>query len=392
MAQAPFRGLTYLDLDAANAITKVNSAFNNLVRGISGFILISIAGTGTYTLTDTNDDDEAKHGLIIFTGVLTGNRAIVFPTLGRTYLLVNATTGAFTVTCRTSGGTGVAISQGTAVWTYFDDQDDDIHAATGIGETNTVSNIGTGGIGIYKQKTGVNFELRTINAASSKITVALDGANNEVDVDADPTAIAAGIDLGDLATRDFADLENVPDAEADGATKGIAAFDASDFDDDGSGIIAIDYTNAQKATGAQPGFLTAADWNTFNNKLGGYRTTLLSDIQTNVFEIELTANTSMSGWLTAVIIARDASNDMQHLMQEVFFNAINKGGVYTLDVMVRPDEWLSVTAGTLTATWALTSGASKAIMSVTPAGSLTETTYELRYTLINFSTQHISYF
>ena len=78
-------------------------------------------------------------------------------------------------------------------------------------------------------------------------------------------------------------------------------------------------------------------------------------------------------------------------MQEIFFNAINKAGVYTLDVMIRPDEWLSVTAGTLTATWTLTSGANKATMSITPAGSLTETTYEVRYSLINFSTQTITF-
>ena len=41
----------------------------------------------------------------------------------------------------------------------------------GEGESNTVSNIGTAGVGIYKQKVGVNFELKKLNAGSSKITV-----------------------------------------------------------------------------------------------------------------------------------------------------------------------------------------------------------------------------
>lgn len=54
------------------------------------------------------------------------------------------------------------------------------------GEANTASNVGVGGIGIFKQKTGVDLQLRNINAGSPKITVALDGANNEVDVDAVP--------------------------------------------------------------------------------------------------------------------------------------------------------------------------------------------------------------
>lgn len=57
----------------------------------------------------------------------------------------------------------------------------------------------------------------------------------------------------------------VVDAAADGSTKGRAAFTAADFNA-ASGVISIDYTNAQKATGSVPGFLAAADWTTFNNK------------------------------------------------------------------------------------------------------------------------------
>jgi hypothetical protein len=58
---------------------------------------------------------------------------------------------------------------------------------------------------------------------------------------------------------------SITDAAADGVTKGAAAFTANDFNAS-SGVISIDYTNAQKATGAQPGLLTAADWTTFNTK------------------------------------------------------------------------------------------------------------------------------
>lgn len=62
---------------------------------------------------------------------------------------------------------------------------------------------------------------------------------------------------------------SVNNAAADGTTKGAATFTASDFNDNGSGVISIDYTNAQKASSSQPGFLTAADWQTFNNKGAG---------------------------------------------------------------------------------------------------------------------------
>jgi len=51
------------------------------------------------------------------------------------------------------------------------------------GEVNTVSNIGVAGVGIFKQKTGVDFELKKINAGSSKVTITDDTTNNEVDID-----------------------------------------------------------------------------------------------------------------------------------------------------------------------------------------------------------------
>ena len=60
-------------------------------------------------------------------------------------------------------------------------------------------------------------------------------------------------------------LTNKPDALADGATKGISAFYANDFNST-SGVITIDYGNAQKATDSQAGFLSATDWSTFNGK------------------------------------------------------------------------------------------------------------------------------
>ncbi|WP_414575322.1 hypothetical protein [Anabaena sp. CCY 9402-a] len=60
---------------------------------------------------------------------------------------------------------------------------DDLLGEAGGGEANTASNVGVGGVGIFKQKAGVNFELRNINAGSNRITVTLDATNNEVDID-----------------------------------------------------------------------------------------------------------------------------------------------------------------------------------------------------------------
>jgi len=54
------------------------------------------------------------------------------------------------------------------------------------GEVNTASNVGIGGIGVFKQKTGVNLEFKNINAASNKVTVINDVGNNEIDIDVNP--------------------------------------------------------------------------------------------------------------------------------------------------------------------------------------------------------------
>ena len=53
----------------------------------------------------------------------------------------------------------------------------------GVGETNTVSNIGASGVGVFKQKTGIDFELKKINAGSTKIIITDDTGNNEIDID-----------------------------------------------------------------------------------------------------------------------------------------------------------------------------------------------------------------
>lgn len=60
-------------------------------------------------------------------------------------------------------------------------------------------------------------------------------------------------------------ISDLPNAVADGTNKGVSTFTANDFDAS-SGNISIDYTNGQAASGATKGFLTSADWTTFNGK------------------------------------------------------------------------------------------------------------------------------
>lgn len=58
------------------------------------------------------------------------------------------------------------------------------------GEANTGSNVGTAGVGVFKQKTGVDLEFKKINAGSTKVTITDDTGNSEVDVDVVPGNMA----------------------------------------------------------------------------------------------------------------------------------------------------------------------------------------------------------
>ena len=77
-------------------------------------------------------------------------------------------------------------------------------AGGGGGQSNTASNVGTAGVGPFKQKTGVDLEFKNINAADSKITISDDTGNDEIDIGLGTVAID---DLSDVVITGVADNE-----------------------------------------------------------------------------------------------------------------------------------------------------------------------------------------
>ena len=101
---------------------------------------IDVAGTGNYTLTGT----ELNRIAYSFTGALTGNRTVIVPATVQQYWVNNATTGAYTLTIKTSAGAGVAVTQGSRSILYCDGTDV-VNADTGgIATPIAITDGGTG--------------------------------------------------------------------------------------------------------------------------------------------------------------------------------------------------------------------------------------------------------
>jgi hypothetical protein len=94
----------------------ISVAFDSFDSAVAGRLSKSVAGASDVTLTST----EARNAIHEYTGVLTGNINVVVPAKNKLYAVYNSTSGAFTLTVKTSAGTGIAVSQGTRVWLYCD--------------------------------------------------------------------------------------------------------------------------------------------------------------------------------------------------------------------------------------------------------------------------------
>jgi len=101
---------------------------------------------------------------------------------------------------------------------------------------------------------------------------------------------------------------SIANAAADGTTKGAASFTAADFNAS-SGNISIDYTNGQAAASGVKGFLTAADWATFNGKeevltFGDGLTRTLNDV-----DVDTTQNIAKLSNLTSNGFVKTSAGD-----------------------------------------------------------------------------------
>jgi hypothetical protein len=104
------------------------------------YVVINVAGTGNYTLVG----NELNRVSYRFNGLLTGNRNIIVPATVQQYWVDNQTTGSFTLTIKTSAGSGVSVAQGQRAILYCDGTDVLDANTAGISIPLDVSQGGTG--------------------------------------------------------------------------------------------------------------------------------------------------------------------------------------------------------------------------------------------------------
>lgn len=113
-------------------IAVINTEMDDLDFALGGMLNLSVAGSSNVTLTRL----QALNPRMKFTGVLTGNIAIFIPVIANgaitpptttigalaNFWVWNATTGAFTITIKTSavGSTGETITQTKKAWFSHD--------------------------------------------------------------------------------------------------------------------------------------------------------------------------------------------------------------------------------------------------------------------------------
>lgn len=104
------------DLPAADVIALAN----NLEWVAGGYLEKSVAGSSNVTLSEA----EYEVSVLKLTGTLTGSIEVRVPAhAGRRWVVWNATSGAFTVTVKPSGASGIVVTQGFASHLFCDGTD-----------------------------------------------------------------------------------------------------------------------------------------------------------------------------------------------------------------------------------------------------------------------------
>lgn len=162
-----------------------DGVFEMLEDSICGLAQFSVSG-GDVTLTTVNGAaDQARCMIIQVTGSPGVARNVIVPALSKVYLCNNKTSGGFTITIKTSAGSGVALPANKPTWVYCDGTN--VLAADNSSTTTDAVNVTTtiNGVAIanYARKDVTNawtqsqYTTTTVLSAGATINVNLNTSN-----------------------------------------------------------------------------------------------------------------------------------------------------------------------------------------------------------------------
>ena len=97
---------------------KANNVFNMLEDSVAGSVSVSMADSNKTLSTANGTTDQARNAIIILTGAITAIRTLTIPTVSKTYVVSNETTGGFAINV-SNGVESISVPNGSwgFIWT-----------------------------------------------------------------------------------------------------------------------------------------------------------------------------------------------------------------------------------------------------------------------------------
>jgi hypothetical protein len=97
--------------------TNLGTLLEQAITGVQSIVMANVDKTLT-TLNGTSD--EARNAVLVVSGTNSAVRNVIAPAVKKLYVIINNTTGGFSIILKTSASAGITIPNGASLWVYCD--------------------------------------------------------------------------------------------------------------------------------------------------------------------------------------------------------------------------------------------------------------------------------